>query len=151
MRKAAIGTLKYAAAILLALWVLVPIYFITLAAFSTEEAVYAFQAAPAARHVDRRCASSSTRGIVPSLQRNVIVAILTLVIALGVGIPPATRSRYAFRGADTFRIAVVGTRAFPIVILSIRSPSSSSAGGSTTRSTASRSRTPRSRCRSPCS
>jgi multiple sugar transport system permease protein len=61
-----------------------------------------------------------SEGVVASLQRSVIVAILTLVIALGVGIPAGyALARYAFRGAGTFRLAVVGTRAFPIVILSI--------------------------------
>ena len=36
MRAVGIGVLKYGFAILVALWVLLPIYFITLAAFSTE-------------------------------------------------------------------------------------------------------------------
>jgi multiple sugar transport system permease protein len=122
MRKVALGTLKYAAAILLALWVLLPIYFITLSAFSTEEAVYAYpkQLLPRDMSTDTMRFFLDSEGIVPSLQRSVIVAILTLVVALGVGIPAGyALARYAFRGADTFRLAVVGTRAFPIVILSI--------------------------------
>ena len=122
MRKVVLGTLKYLAAILLALWVLVPIYFITLAAFSTEEAVYAYpkQLLPRDMSTDTMRFFLDSEGIVPSLQRSVIVALLTLVIALGIGIPAGyALARYAFRGADAFRLAVVGTRAFPIVILSI--------------------------------
>ena len=122
MRTVAIGALKYGAAILLALWVLVPIYFIALAAFSTEEAVYAYpkQLLPRDMSTDTMRFFLDSEGIVPSLQRSVIVAILTLVIALGIGIPAGyALARFAFRGADTFRLTVVATRAFPIVILSI--------------------------------
>jgi multiple sugar transport system permease protein len=122
MRTAAVGTLKYGAAIVLALWVIVPIYFIALAAFSTEEAVYAYpkQLLPRDVSTDTMRFFLDSEGVVPSLQRSVIVAVLTLVIALGIGIPAGyALARYAFRGADAFRLTVVGTRAFPIVILSI--------------------------------
>ena len=122
MRTFAVGTLKYGAAILLSLWVLLPIYFITLAAFSTEEAVYAYpkQLVPRDMSTDTMRFFLESDGVVPSLWRSVEVALLTLVIALGVGIPAGyALARFAFRGADTFKLAVVGTRAFPIVILSI--------------------------------
>jgi len=122
MRTAAIRVLKYGAAILLSLWVLLPIYFIALAAFSTQEAVYAYpkQLLPRDMSTDTMRFFLNSEGIVPSLQRSVIVALLTLVISLGLGIPAGyALARFAFRGADTFRLTVVGTRAFPIVILSI--------------------------------
>ena len=71
MRRVALGTLKYVAAILLALWVLVPIYFITLAAFSTEEAVYAYpkQLLPRDMSTDTMRFFLDSEGIVESLQR----------------------------------------------------------------------------------
>jgi multiple sugar transport system permease protein len=122
MRAVGIGVLKYGFAILLSLWVLVPIYFIALAAFSTEEAVYAYpkQLVPRDVSTDTMRFFLDSEGIVPSLWRSIEVALLTLVIALGVGIPAGyALARFAFRGADAFRLAVVGTRAFPIVILSI--------------------------------
>lgn len=122
MRTATFGTLKYAFAIVLALWVIVPIYFITLAAFSTEAAVYEYpkQLLPRDMSTDTMQFFLDSEGIIPSLQRSVIVALLTLVISLGIGVPAGyALARFAFRGADTFRLAVVATRAFPIVILSI--------------------------------
>ena len=122
MRTAAIGTVKYAFAILLALWVIVPIYFITLAAFSTEEAVYDYpkQLVPRDMSTDTMRFFLDSEGVVPSLQRSILVALLTLVIALGLGVPAGyALARFAFRGADTFRLGIVATRAFPIVILSI--------------------------------
>jgi multiple sugar transport system permease protein len=122
MRAVGIGVLKYGFAILVSLWVLLPIYFIALAAFSTEEAVYAYpkQLVPRDVSTDTMRFFLNAEGIVPSLWRSIEVALLTLVIALGVGIPAGyALARFAFRGSDAFRLGVVATRAFPIVILSI--------------------------------
>jgi multiple sugar transport system permease protein len=110
------------AAIVLALWVLIPIYFITLSAFSTQESVYQYPKAllPTDLSTDTMSFFLHTDGIVPSLQRSVVVAALTLLLSLGIGTPAGyALARFAFRGADTFRLSIVGTRAFPIVILSI--------------------------------
>jgi multiple sugar transport system permease protein len=122
MREVGIGVLKYGFAILVSLWVLLPIYFIALAAFSTEEAVYAYpkQLLPRDVSTDTMRFFLNSEGIVPSLWRSIEVALLTLVIALGIGIPAGyALARFAFRGSDAFRLGVVATRAFPIVILSI--------------------------------
>jgi multiple sugar transport system permease protein len=114
--------LMYGAAVALSLWVLLPIYFITLAAFSSQEGVYAYP-----KHLIPQDMSTETmrfflnsEGIVESLQRSVLVAALTLVIAIGLGAPAGYAiARFAFRGANTFRLSIVSTRAFPVVILSI--------------------------------
>lgn len=115
-------TFLYGSALLLCLWVLVPIYFITLAAFSTEAAVYEYP-----KHLWPQDLSTDTLrfflesdGVIDSLKRSVYVAALTLVIALGVGTPAGYAiARFGFRGADAYRLTIVSTRAFPIVILSI--------------------------------
>ena len=122
MRPVGIGVLKYGFAILLSLWVLLPIYFIALAAFSTEEAVYAYPKQLVPRDVSTETMRFflNSEGVVPSLWRSIEVALLTLVISLGIGIPAGyALARFAFRGSDAFRLGVVATRAFPIVILSI--------------------------------
>ena len=113
MRAVGVGVLKYGFAILVSLWVLLPIYFITLAAFSTEEAVYAYpkQLVPRDMSTDTMQFFLDSEGIVPSLWRSIEVALLTLVIALGVGIPAGYAvARFAFRGSDAFRLGVVATR-----------------------------------------
>jgi multiple sugar transport system permease protein len=115
-------TLMYVAAVVLSLWVLVPIYFITLAAFSTQDAVYRYpkQLVPRDMSTETMRFFLDSEGIVGSLQRSLYVAGLTLLFSLGVGTPAGYAiARFAFRGADTFRLAIVSTRAFPIVILSI--------------------------------
>ena len=122
MRNAVSQTFLHLGAIVIALWVILPIYFITLAAFSTETAVYEYPKQLLPREMSTATMEFflKSEGIVPSLQRSVIVALLTLLISLGIGIPAGyALARFAFRGADTFRLAVVATRAFPIVILSI--------------------------------
>lgn len=112
----------HAGAVVLALWVLVPIYFITIAAFSTQEAVYAYpkQLLPREMSTETMRFFLDSEGIVESLQRSVLVAALTLLISLGLGAPAGYAiARFAFRGANTFRLSIVSTRAFPVVILSI--------------------------------
>jgi multiple sugar transport system permease protein len=115
-------TLLYGSAVLLSLWVLLPIYFITLAAFSTEAAVYQYpkNLVPQDLSTDTLRFFLESDGVTESLRRSVYVAALSLVIALGVGTPAGYAiARFGFRGADAYRLTIVSTRAFPIVILSI--------------------------------
>jgi multiple sugar transport system permease protein len=59
-------------------------------------------------------------GVMDSFWRSVIVAIITLALSLAIGAPAGyALARYAFRGRDGFRLVVLSTRAFPIVILAI--------------------------------
>ena len=114
--------LLYVAAVLLALWVLAPIYFITIGAFSTSEAVYGYPKQLIPRDVSTETLSFflHSAGVVDSLKTSVYVAGITIVLALGIGTPAGyALARFAFRAGDAFRLTVVATRAFPIVILSI--------------------------------
>jgi multiple sugar transport system permease protein len=122
MRRAAASVGLHGAAILLALWVLVPIYFITVAAFSTPDAVYAYpkQLLPRDVSFETMRFFLESDGVLGSLGRSAMVAAVTLALSLGIGTPAGyALARFAFRGADTFRLSIVSTRAFPIVILSI--------------------------------
>ena len=122
MRRAGSSVALHATAVVLALWVLLPIYFIALAAFSTPDAVYAYPKQLLPRDVSTETMRFflESEGVVESLVRSVLVAGLTLLLALGVGTPAGyALARFMFRGGDSFRLAIVSTRAFPIVILSI--------------------------------
>jgi multiple sugar transport system permease protein len=115
-------TLLYAAGIVLSLWVLLPIYFIGLAAFSTEEDVYAYpkKLVPTDMSAETMRFFLDSQGIIDSLQRSVLVAALTLVLTLGIGTPAGYAiARFAFRGRNAFQLSIVSTRGFPVVILSI--------------------------------
>jgi multiple sugar transport system permease protein len=114
--------LVYLVGIVLSLFVLAPLYVITLAAFSSEEDVYAYPK----RLLPQDMSTETMRffldfpGMTDALWRSVAVAVVTLAISLAVGTPAGYAiARFSFRGADTVRLSVVATRAFPIVILSI--------------------------------
>ena len=114
--------LLYATAIVLSLWVLAPVYVITLAAFSDEKDVYNYpkQLLPTELSTSTLSFFLHFGGMLDALQRSVWVAAITLVLSLVVGTPAGyALARFHFRGADTVRLSVVATRAFPIVILSI--------------------------------
>jgi multiple sugar transport system permease protein len=114
--------LVYVVGIVLSLWILAPLYFITIAAFSTEEDVYAYpkQLLPKDLSTETLRFFLDFAGTTDAFWRSVIVAAITLAISLAVGTPAGyALARFTFRGSDTVRLSVVATRAFPIVILSI--------------------------------
>jgi multiple sugar transport system permease protein len=112
----------YVLAIVLAFWTLFPIYLITLGAFSTQDAIYSYPLQLWPKHVSTSTLSFfyHSANTVPSLERSAYVLLLTMAIALPVGLPAAyALARFGFRGANVLRLSVVGTRAFPIIILAI--------------------------------
>jgi multiple sugar transport system permease protein len=114
--------LLYAAAILVSLWVLVPIYLIALSAFSTQQDVYEYpkKLLPTDLSTDTISFFLNSEGVYGSLWRSVIVAAGMLVLTMAIGTPAGyALARFSFRGADTFRLALVSTRAFPVLIIAI--------------------------------
>jgi multiple sugar transport system permease protein len=112
----------YGAAVLLSLFILAPIYLMTLAAFSSQDDVYAYPKELLPRHLSTETMSFFIHfgGVLDSLKQSVVVAAITLALSLVIGTPAGyALARFAFRGADAIRLTVVATRAFPIVILSI--------------------------------
>jgi multiple sugar transport system permease protein len=112
----------YVVGLVLSLFVLAPLYVITLAAFSSEEDVYAYPKELLPRDLSTETLSFflNFAGMTDALWRSVFVALITLAISLVIGTPAGYAiARFSFRGADTVRLSVVATRAFPIVILSI--------------------------------
>lgn len=112
----------YALAVLMALWVLLPIYLLGVAAFSTQLGVYQYPKPffPQPFSAETMAFFLRARGVIQATQSSVVVAVITIVLATVVGAPAGYAvARFAFRGRDAFRVLVVSTRAFPIVILSI--------------------------------
>jgi len=112
----------YAVAFLLALWVLVPIYLITVTAFSPRDLVFAYPKSLIPQQISADTISffANSTGVMPALWRSVQVALTTLALSLAIGAPAGyALARYAFRGRNAFRLLIISTKAFPIVILSI--------------------------------
>lgn len=113
----------YLVAILLALWVLVPIWLIASMALTTPEVVRSYPKSvlpfiPFSFDTMRFFLES--RGIVPGLINSITVAVVTLVLSTLIAAPAGYAiSRYIFRGRDAFRLSILAVRAFPVVILSI--------------------------------
>jgi len=114
--------LLYVAATLLALWVLVPLYLITITAFSPRDVVYGYpkEIIPSTLSTETIRFFINAEGVLASLWRSVLVALITLALSTIIGAPAGYAvARYAFRGREAFRLTILSTRAFPIVILSI--------------------------------
>lgn len=113
--------LLHAGAVVMALWILIPVYFITAAALSSDEALFSFPK-PLLPEISTGTLEFflGASGVLDSFRRSIIVAFVTLALAMVIGTPAGyALARFNFKGADVFRLLIVSTRAFPIVILSI--------------------------------
>src|SRR3990170_150858 len=114
--------LIYLAAVLLALFILVPICLIAVSAFTPRENAFDFPRSviPTAVSTDTILFFINASGVIDAFWRSVIVALITLGLSLLIGAPAGYAiARYAFRGRNGYRLVVLATRAFPIVILAI--------------------------------
>lgn len=113
----------YAVAVFLALWILLPIYFLFSMAFTTRETVFSYPKnvlpfIPFSTETMQFFLESE--GVLKSLRNSVLVASITLLLSTAISIPAGYAiARYVFRGRDLFRLSVLAVRAFPVVVLSI--------------------------------
>jgi multiple sugar transport system permease protein len=114
--------LFYVVAGLLALWVLAPIYLITVTTFSEQVDVYAYpkRLVPDPPSTDTLSFFVGSTGVTDALVNSVVVALITLALSTAIGAPAGYAiARYVFRGRDVYQWVILSTRAFPAVILSI--------------------------------
>jgi len=110
-------------AVLLTLWILVPIYFVFSMAFTTQETVLSYPKnvlpfIPFSTETMRFFLNSE--GVLTALWNSILVATITLFLSTALAVPAGYGiARYVFRGRDLFRLSVLAVRAFPIVVLSI--------------------------------
>jgi multiple sugar transport system permease protein len=98
--------LAYGVAALLAGWVLVPIYLVAASALSSPEQIYVYP-----------------KHLLPDVTMETVtffVALLTALLTMLLSVPAGyALARYAFRGENAYRLTILATRAFPVIILSI--------------------------------
>ena len=112
----------HALAVLIALWILIPIWLIATMAFSTPQDVrgYPKHVAPVPFSTDTMEFFLNAEGILPATRNSIMVALLTLVLSTAIAAPTGYAiSRYLFPGRDAFRLGILAVRAFPIVILAV--------------------------------
>ena len=116
------SVLWYGAAVILALFIIIPIYLIFVSATTPDTATYDYPKSviPVGISTENISKFVNASGVIDAFWRSVVAGVITVVLALGIGAPAGYAiARYAFRGRDGYRIVVLATRAFPIVILSI--------------------------------
>src|SRR6266536_2206949 len=99
-----------------------PLYLITVTAFTPRDHAFDFPRPVVPTHVSGGTVGFFARssGVLGALGTSVIVAVITLAISTALGAPAGyALARYAFRGRAAYRLAILSTRAFPIVILAI--------------------------------
>jgi len=112
----------YALALVIATWILLPIWLIGTLAFSTPADVRAYpkQAVPVPFSTDTMEFFLNAKGVLPATRNSIVVALVTLVVSTGIAAPAGYAiARYFFRGRDAFRLLILAVRAFPVVILAV--------------------------------
>jgi multiple sugar transport system permease protein len=114
--------ITYVVAAIMALFILVPIYLIFISAITPPDNAFDYpkQLIPADVSLETILFFINASGVQEAFWRSVVVALITLALSLVIGAPAGYAiARYVFRGRDTYRLTVLSTRAFPIVILAI--------------------------------
>jgi multiple sugar transport system permease protein len=116
-------SLAYLLAVVISLWVLIPIIFIASMALTTPQMVRAYPKSilpfiPFSLDTLRFFLGSY--GILDGIVNSVIVAAITIVFSTIIAAPAGYAiSRFFFKGRDAFRLSILAVRAFPVVVLSI--------------------------------
>jgi multiple sugar transport system permease protein len=113
--------LMAAVVVILCVWVLLPIWLILVNALSAPAAVNGF---PKRFFPTFDFGSLSFfinfRGVAAALGNSLFVALLTMVLAIGLGAPAGyALARFRFAGKESFRLLVLMTRAFPLPLLAL--------------------------------
>ena len=114
--------LLQAACIAVSLFMLVPIYLISLAALSTRDSLNQFPLSllPTNLSIETLNAFLGSTGIFGALGNSLIVGLGTLLFAAIIGVPAGyALARYSFKGKDPYQLFLLFTRALPIVVLSV--------------------------------
>jgi len=102
-------------------WVLLPLWFLMINAFSSPTAVAQFPKAfwPEGNTESLRFLLGF-QGVVSALVNSLAVAAMTMVISIALGAPAGYAiARYEFRGKTAFRMLIMLTRAFPLPLLAL--------------------------------
>ncbi len=102
-------------------WVLLPLYFLLINAFSSPETIGQF---PKAFWPEGNTKSLAFllgfQGVLSALWNSIAVAAMTMVVSIGLGAPAGYAiARFEFGGKTAFRMPIMLTRAFPLPLLAL--------------------------------
>ena len=110
------------ACVAISLFMVVPIYLIALAAFSSRASLNRFPLSllPTDLSVETISSFLGSTGILGALGNSLIVGFGTLLLSTLLGVPAAYAvARFAFPGKEPYQLFLLFTRALPIVVLSV--------------------------------
>lgn len=116
------GTIYQALAVVVGIWVLVPIYLLATSAFGGTQVINAWPKSFLPTHISVETLAFffGVAGVWKAILNSVLVAAMTMVLAVALGAPAGyALARFAFRGKDAYRLLILLTRAFPIAILAL--------------------------------
>jgi multiple sugar transport system permease protein len=111
-----------ALAVLVGIWVLVPIYLLAVSAFGGTEVINAWPKSflPTVISLETITFFFGVQGVWWAILNSVVVAVITMILSIGLGAPAGyALARFIFPGKDAFRLLILLTRAFPIAILAL--------------------------------
>jgi multiple sugar transport system permease protein len=111
-----------AGVVVLCAWTIVPIYLVALGGLGGDQGVYTWPKPfwPLAWSAGNFSAFLAIQGIWPAMLRSVEVAAMCMGFSIALGAPAGyALARFAFRGANAYRLAILLTRAFPVGILAL--------------------------------
>ncbi|GAA2433590.1 carbohydrate ABC transporter permease [Actinomadura vinacea] len=114
--------LVQAACLAITAFMVAPMYLITLAAFSSPDALNAYPKSflPTSVSAETMGSFLTSTGVVPALLNSLSVGLFTVLLALLLGTPAGyALARFAFPGRDSYQLFLLFTRALPIVVLSV--------------------------------
>jgi len=115
-------TLLFVSVVLIAAWVLIPLFLIALASLTTRAQLYAWprSVVPQPWSLETIRFFFQAQGVLQSTLHSLLVAGLTIILSVAIGAPAGyALSRFRFAGKEAFRLAILGTKMFPATILAV--------------------------------
>ncbi len=106
----------------MALWTLIPLILIALAAFTSRSELYSWPRTfiPQELSLESFMYFANAYGVIDATLRSIFVALITIGISLLIGAPAGyALARFQFRGREAFRLGILMTRMFPTSLLAI--------------------------------
>lgn len=104
------------------MWTVTPVVLIALASFTPRQELYSWPRPLVPTHLSTESFLFFARahGVLQSTVNSVVVALLTVVFSLLLGVPAGyALARFRFAGRETFSLGILATRMFPTAILAI--------------------------------
>jgi multiple sugar transport system permease protein len=111
-----------AMALIFSAWVLLPIYLLGILSFTERQEVFAWPKSlwPDTLSLETLEFFFGVQGVWRALRNSVVVALMTVLFSILLGAPAGyALARYRFAGKDLYRVGILVTRAFPLMILAV--------------------------------